>query len=339
VDERRRTILWTIAAVFVTVVIVYAAYLARHVLLLIYIAALFAIGFSPVVRFLELRGRVPRWLAILLLYLVFLGSLALVLRLIFPPLVEQAKGLWVAAPHMFESAQNYLLEKGILTHRFTMREAVQHAPGVGSGAAGAAGAVAGAAIGIAGGLFAFVTILILTFYLLLEASSLRGVFLRLFPPTHRTQIADAANQVTSKVSAWLNGQLLLAGTIGTTSAIGLWILGIPFFYVLALISAVGELIPIVGPFLAAIPAIGVALTISYKKALFVAVFFVLQQQLENHVLVPRIMSRQVGVSAATVIVALLIGGELFGILGAVLAVPTAAILQVVYHQTLAPDEG
>lgn len=335
-NETRRTILWTVAAVFISVVIVYAAYLARHVLLLIYISALFAIGFSPVVRALEFRGRVPRWLAIFVLYLVFLGLLALVLRLIFPPLVEQAKGLWNAAPSMFESAQDYLIERGVLTHRFTVREAVQNAPGMGGGAAGA---VAGAAIGIAGGLFGFVTILILTFYLLLEASSLRRVFLRLFPKTHRSQIADAANDVTGKVSAWLNGQLLLGGTIGTTSAIGLSILGIPFFYVLALISAIGELIPIVGPFLSAIPAIGVALTLSYKKALLVAIFFVLQQQLENHVLVPRVMSRQVGVSAATVIVALLIGGELFGILGAVLAVPTAAILQVVYQQALARDEG
>jgi predicted PurR-regulated permease PerM len=335
VDETRRTILWTIAAVLVTVVIVYAAYLARHVLLLIYISSLFAIGFSPVVRFLELRGRLPRWLAILVLYLLFLGLLTLVLTLIFPPLIEQAKGLWKAAPEMFDSAQGYLLEKGILRHRFTIREAVESAPGVGGGAAGA---VAGAAIGIAGGIFGFVTILILTFYLLLESSALRAVFLRLFPRAHRTQIAEAANQVTAKVSAWLNGQLLLAATIGTTSAIGLWMLGLPFFYVLALISAIGELIPIVGPFLAAIPAIGVALTISYKMALFVAIFFVLQQQLENHVLVPRIMSRQVGVSAATVIVALLIGGELFGILGAILAVPTAAILQVIYQQTLAEPE-
>jgi predicted PurR-regulated permease PerM len=308
--------------------------MARHVLLLIYIASLFAIGFSPVVRFFELRFRLPRWLAILILYLIFLGVLTLVVTLIFPPLVAQAKELWTAAPKMFDSAQEYLIEKGILNHRYTLREAVESAPGTGGGAVGA---VAGAAAGIAGGLFAIVTVLILTFYLLLEASSLRDMFLRLFPYTNRTQIADAANQVTGKVSAWLNGQLLLAGTIGTTAAIGLWILGVPFFYVLALIAGIGELIPIVGPLLGAIPAIGVALTVSYKKALFVAIFFLLQQQLENHILVPRHLSRQVGVSAATVIVALLIGGELFGILGAILAVPTAAILQVVYQQTIAPE--
>ena len=333
-NDTRRTILWTIAAVLVTVVIVYAAYLARHVLLLIYISALFAIGFSPVVRILEFRGRLPRWLAILVLYVLLLGALGLVLRLIFPPLIDQARGLWEAAPHMFESAQDYLVGKGILTHRFTLREAMESAPGAGGGAVGA---VAGAAVGIAGGLFGFFTILILTFYLLLEASSLRNVFLRLFPRARRKQIALAANQVTGKVSAWLNGQLLLAATIGTTAAVGLWFLGVPYFYVLALIAGFGELIPIVGPLIAAIPAIGVALTISYKKALFVAIFFLLQQQLENHVLVPRIMSRQVGVSAATVIVALLIGGELFGFLGAILAVPTAAILQVVYLTLVQPE--
>ena len=132
-----------------------------------------------------------------------------------------------------------------------------------------------------------------------------------------------------KVSAWLAGQLLLASTIGITSAIGLWALGIPFFYVLALISAIGEMIPIVGPILAAIPAIAVASTVSCQKVLLVIIFFLVQQQLENHILVPKIMSRQVGVSPVTVIVSLLIGGSLLGVVGALLAVPTAAILQVV----------
>jgi predicted PurR-regulated permease PerM len=109
--------------------------------------------------------------------------------------------------------------------------------------------------------------------------------------------------------------------------------------VLALISAVGELIPVVGPILAAIPAIAVASTVSVNKVLLVIGFFVLQQQLENHVLVPKVMERQVGVSAVTVIVALLIGGNLLGIVGAILAVPTAAILQVLFYElTLSKDK-
>jgi predicted PurR-regulated permease PerM len=147
-------------------------------------------------------------------------------------------------------------------------------------------------------------------------------------------VDGAARAITVKLSAWLGGQLLLGAVIGITSAIGLWLMGIPYFYVLALISAVGELIPVVGPILAAIPAILVAGTVSYQKVVMVVVFFVVQQQFENHVLVPKVMERQVGVSAVTVIVALLIGGNLLGIVGALLAVPTAAILQVLLMEIL-----
>ena len=103
-------------------------------------------------------------------------------------------------------------------------------------------------------------------------------------------------------------------------------------YVLALIAGIGEMIPVVGPILSAIPALIVALTVRPTLALFVLVFFILQQQFENHVLVPKIMSRQVGISAVIIIVSLLIGGSLLGIVGAILAVPTAAVLQVLYEE-------
>ena len=126
-------------------------------------------------------------------------------------------------------------------------------------------------------------------------------------------MAAVSATVTEKVSAWLGGQLLLGGVIGLTSAIGLGLMGVPYFYVLALISAIGELIPMLGPILAAIPAILVAATVSPGLAVGVAVFFIIQQQLENTVLVPKIMGRQVGLSAVTVIVALGIGSQLLGV--------------------------
>jgi len=168
---------------------------------------------------------------------------------------------------------------------------------------------------------------------------MRETALRLFPRPRRSRVDAAMREVTVKVSAWLGGQLLLAAVIGATSAVGLWALGVPFFYVLALISAIGEMIPVVGPILSAIPAIAVASTLSLKTVIFVVIFFFLQQQLENHILVPKIMSRQVGVSPVTVIVALLIGGSLLGIVGAILAVPTAAILQVIASELLTEEDG
>jgi predicted PurR-regulated permease PerM len=339
--EIKSLILWAISMVFLAVVIFWCAYLVRGVLLLIYCSILLAIGFSPIVRLIERQtlipigsARFPRWLAILILYLAIIGVLTLIGFLVVPPLVHQAQSLWVALPGMFDRAQEFLINKGWMSQHLTLREAVAKTPGT---SGDAAGAIAGAVVNVVGGIFGIVTILILTFYLLVESASLRDTFLRLFPKGTRRRAHEAGREVTIKVSAWLGGQLLLGTIIGASSAIGLWALGVPFFYVLALLSGIGELIPVVGPFLSAIPAIAVAATVSLDKVIFVAIFFIIQQQFENHLLVPRIMSKQVGVSAVTVIIALLIGGSLLGILGALLAVPTVAILQVIFFEVVKDD--
>lgn len=340
-DSPRSLILWTIAMVVLTVILLWAAYHARNVLLLLYVSCLFAVGFSPLVRLLERQKllpvgsrRFPRWAAILSIYVIILGSLTVVGIMVVPPLVEQARGLYDELPRLFARGQQYLMDRGIIQHSITMREAVEHAPGAGSDAVGA---VVQAITGIVGGVFGLFTILILTFYLLIDAETLFGSFLRLFPRARRARVSALSREITVKLSAWLTGQLLLGGIIGASAALGLWILGIPFFYVLALIAAIGELIPVVGPLIAAVPAIAVALTVSNQKALAVIIFFIVQQQIENHVLVPKIMEKQVGVSAVTVIASLLIGGSLLGIVGAILAVPTAAILMVLFHE-LTKDE-
>lgn len=342
--EYKPLILWTIAMTAIVVILLWAAYLVRSVLLMLYVSGLLAIGFSPIVRLIERQQvlpigsrRFPRWLAILILYLGILGTLALVGSLVLPPLIDQAQAFWSAKDEMFEKAQQFLIAKGLLSEHLTFQQAVQRAPGAG-GSEAIGRTVFSAIVGLAGGIVGLLTILIVTFYLLVEAGTLRKFLMQLFPLRDRARVDAAARDITTKVSAWLGGQLLLAAIIGSTSAVGLWLLGIPFFYVLALISGIGEMIPIIGPVLAAIPAIAVAATVSLKKVLLVILFFVVQQQIENHVLVPKVMERQVGVSAVTVIVALLIGGNLLGIPGAILAVPTAAILQVLFTEWMGTRE-
>jgi predicted PurR-regulated permease PerM len=343
-DRYKPLILWTLGMTALAVILLWAAFLVREVLLLLYISGLLAIGFSPIVRLIERQQvlpigfrRFPRWLAILVLYLAILGVFGLVVALVTPPLADQAQQLWSAKDEMFEKAQQFLISKGLLREHLTFQQAVERAPGAG-GSEAIGRTLFSAVVGVAGGILGLLTILILTFYLLVEAGTLRRFLLQLFPPRKRARVDAVTRAITIKVSAWLGGQLFLAGIIGSTSAIGLWLLGIPFFYVLALISGIGELIPIVGPVLAAIPAIAVAATVSLKKVLLVVIFFVVQQQVENHVLVPKVMSRQVGVSAVTVITALLIGGKLLGIPGAILAVPTAAILQVLFTEWMSSRE-
>jgi len=342
--EYKPLILWTIAMTAIVVILLWAAYLVRSVLLMLYVSGLLAIGFSPIVRLIERQQvlpigsrRFPRWLAILILYLGILGTLALVGSLVLPPLIDQAQAFWSAKDVMFEKAQQFLIAKGLLSEHLTFQQAVQRAPGAG-GSEAIGRTVFSAIVGLAGGIVGLLTILIVTSYLLVEAGTLRKFLMQLFPLRDRARVDAAARDITTKVSAWLGGQLLLAAIIGSTSAVGLWLLGIPFFYVLALISGIGEMIPIIGPVLSAIPAIAVAATVSVKKVLLVILFFVVQQQIENHVLVPKVMERQVGVSAVTVIVALLIGGNLLGIPGAILAVPIAAILQVLFTEWMGTRE-
>jgi predicted PurR-regulated permease PerM len=337
------TIVLTAAALFVI-------WIARDALVLVYISVLLATGFGPVVYAIEhqttargKRQRVPRWLAILVIYVVIVGGLTVVGLLVVPPLVSQARELWTGLfnptqgqdgrilPSLFDRVQSFLIDRGLLSERLTLSEAMRRAPGT---PGEAVGTIATALSTTVSGIFGIITILILTFYLLLESDSLFAGFARLFPRAERGRVEETANKISTKVSAWLNGQLILAGTIGISAAIGLALLNVPYFYVLALLAGVGEIIPIIGPILSAIPAVAVGFTVSAQTGFFVLIFFIAQQQVENHVLVPKVMERQVGVSAVTVIVALLVGGSLLGILGAILAVPTAAILQVVVQEVL-----
>jgi predicted PurR-regulated permease PerM len=296
---------------------------------------LLSIGLGPLVRRIELAmpagvPRPPRWLAVLGIYLVVVGFFTLLGLMIVPPLIQQVQDLWQRVPEFISNGQAWLMYYGILDHELTLEEAVRSAPGPGD----AFGTVAMALTSTLTGLVAFLTVLILTFYLLLESDALFDGFTRLFPRADRPRVDEVSRQISAKVSAWLSGQMILAGTIGVLTALGLYLLGIPYFYVLALLGAIGEMIPVVGPVLSAVPAIAVALTISPRSAIFVALLMLAIQQFENHILVPKVMERQVGVSAVTVIVALLMGATLLGIVGAILAVPTAAMVQVIIQELL-----
>ena len=168
--------------------VVWAAYLVRDVLLLLYVSGLLAIGFSPIVRVIERQTvvpigtrRFPRWLAILILYVIILGTLASVIALVFPPLIRQAHQLWDVRADIIDRGLAFLVAKGVLSEDLTrevlLREAVERAPGGGSQAVGT---VFSAVIGVVGGIVGLLTILILTFYLLVESNSLRKTFIQLF---------------------------------------------------------------------------------------------------------------------------------------------------------------
>jgi predicted PurR-regulated permease PerM len=322
--------LQTVATVAATAILLAVLWAAREALLLIYVSALIAMGFSPIVRVLERPRGVPRWLAILVIYAGIVGVLVLIGLMIIPPLVAQAASLWARMPAEFNAFQTFLINHKLMVHRVTLEEAVQSAP---SGTGGnAVGTVLVAISSLIGGVFGLITILILSFYLLIEAQPMFESLMRFVPAGRRADVTTAAREAVIKVSAWLRAQFVLAGVMGVFVAIGLYFLGVPYFYVIALVAAIGETIPIVGPVIGGIAAVGVALTVSLQLALMVGVYFLVLHQLEANVLVPKIMERRVGVSPVVVMMALLVGGALWGLVGAVLAIPTAAIISVIVSE-------
>jgi len=333
-DFRQRMIetVLTVAAVAILIATLWAA---REALMLVYISALIAMGFSPIVQLIEQRHasgrrRLPRWFAILILYLALVGVLVILGLMVIPPLVAQAEALWTRLPAHFNTFQNFLIRHKVMTHSVTLQEAVQSAP---TGASGnAVGTVLVAISSVIGGAFGLITILILSFYLLVEAHAMFEYLVRFVPAGRRGDVAIAAREAVVKVSAWLRAQFTLAGVMGVFAASGLWLMEVPYFYVIALVAAIGETIPIVGPVIGGVTAVAVAITVSPKLALTVGVYFLVLHQLEANILVPKIMERRVGVSPVAVMVALLVGGALWGIIGAVLAIPTAAILSVIIEE-------
>ena len=333
-----RRLLQTVLTVAAVAIVLSALWAAREALLLIYVSALIAMGFSPLVRLIEQpstrRGqwRVPRWLAILSIYIVVVSVIVLVGLMVIPPLVAQAVSLWEKMPTEFNRLQGFLIRYKLMTRPITLAEAVQNAP---NGSSNAVGTVLVALSSLIGGIFGLITILILSFYLLIEAQPMFEYLVRFVPTNRRADVAPAARQAGSTVSAWLRAQLLLAGVMGLFAAAGLGLMGVPYFYVIATVAAIGETIPIVGPVVGGITAVAVAITVSPKLAMMVGIYFLVLHQLEANVLVPKIMERRVGVSPVAVLVALLIGGALWGIVGAILAIPTAAILSIVIEDLAA----
>jgi predicted PurR-regulated permease PerM len=325
----------TVAAIAILLAVLWEA---REALMLIYVSALIAMGFAPLVTIIErsrsaARGRIPRWLAILVIYIAIVVVLLLVALAVVPPLISQAAALWTKMPDEFDKFQHFLIRYKLLRRPITLAEAVQNAPeGTSSNAVNT---VLLALSNLVGGIFGFITILILSFYLLVEAKSMFEYIARFIPPGRRGDVANAVREAVVKVSAWLRAQFVLAGVMGSFATVGLFLMGVPYFYVLALVAAIGETIPIVGPIIGGVTAVIVSLSVSPKLALMVGIYFFVLHQLEANVLVPKIMERRVGVSPVAVLVALLIGGALWGLVGAILAIPTAAILSIIVDQIAA----
>ena len=318
--------------------LLWTAYLARWGILLVYLSALIAIGISPLAAWIArhpLPGttlHIPRWAAALAIYLAVLIVVIAPGGAVIPPVVDQAQQLSSEWPTLLAPAQRFLMRHGLISRPLSVNEVMETLP------FDLRTTLLHQFSTVLGGLFGLFMILVLSLYLMHDAQRWRELALSLAPRARRRQARVVIDQIAGRIGAWMAGQLMLSGIIGATTALGLGIIGVPYFYVLAMIAAVGELIPIAGPIIAAVPGILLALTISWETALAVLVFYVVQQQLENNLLVPKLMQHQVGLTASAVIIAVTIGSAILGVLGAMIAVPTAAILQVTIGAIAGPPD-
>jgi len=187
------------------------------------------------------------------------------------------------------------------------------------------------------GLFAAVTVFVVAYYWMTERVEIKRAFTTLFPREHRYQVGVIWGEVEAVLGGWVRGQLLLMLFIGVLATVGYLVMGLKYALVLGLLAGLLEIVPLVGPWLGAVPALMVALMQDFKLALIVGVYLLIIQNVEANVLVPRVMQKTVGISSLVVLLGILIGATLGGIGGALVAVPLAAAIQVVLRHVVATD--
>ncbi len=308
------------------------------ILILLLVSAILAAGLSPVVSLVE-RWRLPggtrpsRGVAIFFLYLALLTVIGGILSIIIVPAVNETAGFLQNLPEFLGRLRVWLVELRIhfpwlpdLTRSLdTLPQQIVGLSRYGSEAANVA-------FRFLGGLASIFTVLVFTFYMLLEGSKIEGAILVLLPAKERPLIDRVMHRIGGKFGAWLRGQLLLSFTIASIVTLGLLPVHMPYSALLGIVAGVGELIPVVGLSLAAAVAILVALSQGLGTVVYVVVFYTIAINLDTHILSPRIMSRAVGTSPLLTLFALLAGIKILGILGGVLAVPLAAALQVIVSE-------
>jgi predicted PurR-regulated permease PerM len=323
-----------VALAGITLLAVFAAALLVlrliDVLILVFVAVVIAATLRPMVSALLRRG-LPKALAVLLIYLGILGVLAGLFVLVIPALVNQGEELVRGLPQVYANLVVSLEENPNEAIR-TLPQRLPTGDQLASQLQAASSVVLTGALGIGMGVLALLaqmlSIFFLSIYLTLDQSRLERFWLSLAPASQRPELLAIWREIEGCLGGYVRGELLLMTSIGVLASLGYLVIGLPYPLVLGALAGMVEFVPMVGPTLGAIPAIVVALSISPQAALLVLIYSITIQMAENNILVPRLMGRSVGVSPITVIIAVFVFTGLLGISGAFLAIPLAAIVQV-----------
>ncbi len=317
----------TIIKVAIFAIVAWFLYMLRDTVAVILASIVIASAVEPAARWFENR-RVPRVFGVLFVYLVSFLLIGAVFVFILPPVFSDLSGFTETIPSYlnkpFESAtfSSFItsIPESLSVAISDLTKVLEASTGtITSGFFQAAAAVFGGAL-------SFVLIIVISFYLSVQKGGLEN-FLRVITPDSEEQyVIQLWKRAEKKIGLWLQGQILLGVLIGILVYLGLTILGVKYALVFAIIAALFELIPIFGPIMASIPAIGVAFLQSPTLGLMVIGLYLVIQQFENHLIYPLVVKKIIGIPPILVILSLLIGGELAGFFGVLLAIPVATVL-------------
>jgi predicted PurR-regulated permease PerM len=336
-DDYRHTVIHissgSIVKLLVFIALALLIYLVRDIIILVLAALILSMALESWVHWLQ-GYRVPRFMSVLITFALIFVLTALTVVLLIPPVVNQVSDLIANFPTYYDRVSEALEDFRFPGEIEVKNQIAEWLSKLSSYVGAAATGVFSTVMKIFGGLVSLLAFLAMTIYFVTSADEMRSFFGRIAPKSYQKYIYELMPRVQEKLGYWLRGQVLLCFLVFVLTFIGLSIAGIKYAFLLALVAGIFEIIPFVGPALSAIPAIFFALAQSPVKALLVLGIYVLVQQLENHILVPKVMGKQVDLNPVVVILFLLIGAKLEGILGALLAVPVAAALSIIFTDVM-----
>ena len=294
-------------------------YFIRDIILELFVALLLMTILEPLVFKLS-KIKVPRALSVLLTYVLVIGVIGGVISLIVPTLVDQTTSFLNALPR-------YISNLGI-----TSDVSDQIVKGFLSTVGNAPGEIFQFTFSVFNNILAIITVLVFAFYMLVSREKLNDQLAHFFGEDRRKMIVDILDALENKLGGWARGELILMISIGLATYVGLRILGIPYALPISILSAILEIVPILGPIISAIPSVLIGFGLSPITGFGVVAMTVLIHQLEGYVLVPKVMEKSVGVSPLVTLIALAVGARLAGIVGAIISVPMVITLEVLAKQ-------
>ena len=305
----------------------------RDVLLLIGVALFVAIGLEPAVSTLA-GHKVPRWAAVTTVLVMGLAVVGGFLAAAIPPLAHQATQFVTQAPAMASGLQNHHSLLGQLTERIHLQQRLHHI--LSGDASSLVNGLLGAGQVVFSALTSTLIVIVLIVYFVVDLPRIRATLYRLLPDSRRPRAILLGDEIFAKVGSYVLGNLLISLIAGTLTVTFLTIVGVPYALLLSIFVAILDLVPVIGSTIAGVVVCLVALSVSLPVCLATIGFFVVYRLAEDYLLVPRIIGRAVKIPALVTVVAVLVGGALLGIVGALVAIPAAAALLLLTQEVLFP---